>query len=352
MSVRVTARALPVAILLWSACAPEELAPDRTLAPARAASGLDLRPHVELAAEGAVDWGNLRLVVRVVVPVVAPVVLPLGRDSVDQAALASARTRAERAAATLAAGVRVDSRDTLSSVIPDAGALRRRTAGSLRPLGRRLLPTGELEATYEIPLTGEGGLVEHLYERASRTAAPPSRSPFATSFPEARADAESSSLPGLVCAVTRALPAATGNRWGVDWSLGSFKGVADRAASSSEADAPVIVIDARGTGLMPALFPAVLDERGEPVYSAAPARRDCVLREGLVQYVELEPGAGLASLARAPGLRRRVVVKAVAAEGPLRANVVLDADGARRVRAEAGALAEARVTVLMGTSER
>jgi hypothetical protein len=155
-----------------------------------------------------------------------------------------------------------------------------------------------------------------------------------------------------VPAVTRALPAATENRWGIDWSLAGFKGLADPAASAGEADAPVIVIDARGTGLTPALFPAILDEKGEPVYSAASARRDFVVREALAQYVELEPGAGLASLARAPGLRRRVVVKAVAAEGPLRANVVLDAGGARRVRAEAGALAEARVVVLMGVSER
>jgi hypothetical protein len=45
-------------------------------------------------------------------------------------------------------------------------------------------------------------------------------------------------------------------------------------------------------------------------------------------------------------------VKAVAAEGPLCANVVLDADDARRVRAEAGALAEARVVILMEAGER
>jgi hypothetical protein len=347
VSVRTSARALPAAILLWSACAPDRLARDEVPEPRRpAVSDLDLRPHVEFAsgldAEGAVDWGNLRLVVRVV--------LPIERDSVDQAALASARARAERTAATLAAGVRVDSRDTLSSVIPDAGALRRRTAGSVRPLGRRLLPTGELEATYEIPLTGRGGLVEQLYGRASRTAAAPSCAPFATSLPEARVDAEHMSQPGFLPAVMRALVAATGGRWGLDWSLGSFKGLA--APAAGEADAPVIVVDARGTGILPALFPAILDEGGEPVYSAASAGRDFAVREGLVQYVELEPGSDLASLARAPGLRRRVVVKAVAAEGPLRANVVLDADEARRVRAEAGALAQARVAVLMGAGER
>ena len=47
-----------------------------------------------------------------------------------------------------------------------------------------------------------------------------------------------------------------------------------------------LIIDARGTGLTPAIAPKVFDSRGEEIYGSAAIDRDFVIKHGIVGYVK------------------------------------------------------------------
>jgi hypothetical protein len=106
-----------------------------------------------------------------------------------------------------------------------------------------------------------------------------------------------------------------------------------------------LVVDARGTGAAPAILPRVVDERGAEAYGAGFATRACAASQGLAAALT-SPEEALKSgrVGTNP-----LVVKALRAQGRLRAEVVLDTASANAVRGLAGKggpLSECRAAIL------
>jgi hypothetical protein len=305
----------------------------------------DFRAHIEYVTQGIVDWGNHRYLIRVSVPVVDKTVAgePLSRLVAENQAHDAAGVIAARVALNLASGLRVDARDTLSNFAHDDATLRVWGHVSGRRVvkkGRKL--NGDMEYTFQVPMLGVNGVVSEVYERARQHATQVGAAVPGAAARLARASELPSGLrafePSTFDAVAAMLSAAGPQAWSVDRQLVRPKHGADAAS-------PSVIVDARGTGLKAALFPAIRDEGGALVYGVTHARRSAVVNGGLVQYVELPSSRGLA--VRRP---RSVVVVARAASGPLRADIVVSPADAVRIGAETRSLADARVLVVMDAS--
>lgn len=89
-----------------------------------------------------------------------------------------------------------------------------------------------------------------------------------------------------------------------------------------------LIVDARGTGVVPALAPKIIDAEGREVYSAAQVGREYALSQGIVSYAK--------SLAAARKLERvrgnPIVVKAHSTRGRSQVNLVISAEEAQQVR--------------------
>ncbi len=137
-----------------------------------------------------------------------------------------------------------------------------------------------------------------------------------------------------------------------------------------------LLVDARGTGVRPALFPRILDRDGTLIYSVESVERDAFLLRGVAGYALAEPEgrerAGenplvvVASagddflpllVAEGPGKKERrkrqgenpLQVRGLHSSGALRANLVIGAEDARRIAGDpalARLLKESRVIVL------
>jgi hypothetical protein len=302
----------------------------------------DFRAHVEFVSQGIVDWGNHRFLCRVSVPLVDKTVAgePLSRLVAENQAYDAAGVIASRVAVNLASGLRVDARDTLSNFASDDATLRTWGHVSGRQLvkkGRKL--NGDMEYVFQVPMLGVNGVVSKVYERARRSVSQVGvllndGAPRSAHVVELDSGV-TGFVPSPLSRAAMSLAAARPGAWEVDRRLIRPKYAPNTSGAS-------IIVDARGTGLKPALFPAIRDETNALVFSVASARRNAVVEGGLVQYVELPASRG-------NGLRRdrAVVVVARAAAGPLMADVVVSAADAVRIRAEAGSLSEARVIVVM-----
>ena len=87
-----------------------------------------------------------------------------------------------------------------------------------------------------------------------------------------------------------------------------------------------LVIDARGSGCLPAIYPTVSDETGEEIYGAPYVSREFVVQEGMSGYSR-DPDAALADPRVAP---RPMTVKGLRSlENDPSAIVISNADGAR-----------------------
>lgn len=106
-----------------------------------------------------------------------------------------------------------------------------------------------------------------------------------------------------------------------------------------------LVVDARGTGAAPAILPRVVDERGAEAYGPGFATRACAGSQGLAAaFTSPEEAAKSGRVGATP-----LVVKALRAQGRLRAEVVLDTASANAVRGLAGKggpLSECRAAIL------
>lgn len=107
-----------------------------------------------------------------------------------------------------------------------------------------------------------------------------------------------------------------------------------------------LVIDARGTGVTPAMAPKVLDPEGREVYGSAYVSREFVLSQGMAGYVK--------SMTDATGNERvqgnPAVIKAVSASGLNKADVVIsqeDADTLRAISQTQTFLRESRVMIVL-----
>ncbi len=126
-----------------------------------------------------------------------------------------------------------------------------------------------------------------------------------------------------------------------------------------------LVIDARGLGLKPACFPAVLDDKGETVYGPKTVDRAAAQKDGMVHYMSAPKGADLSSLfgegayivrpvdttPPAPPRegRKPLKIKGGDKAGALKANIIISNEDAKKIRDDSAlsvALKRSRVTVV------
>ncbi len=126
-----------------------------------------------------------------------------------------------------------------------------------------------------------------------------------------------------------------------------------------------LVIDARGLGVKPACFPAVLDDKGEVVYGPKMVDRAAAQKDGMVHYMTAPKGTDLSSLfgdgtyvirpvqaaPPAPPRSGRMPLKIKGGDkaGLLKANIIISSEDARKIRDDSAltvALKRSRVTVV------
>jgi hypothetical protein len=157
--------------------------------------------------------------------------------------------------------------------------------------------------------------------------------------------------------------------WGVDSLITPFLnekaiGSQNLPPEPESGEGPTgLVIDARGTGLKPAFFPMVVDEKGTVVYGPEMIDRATVEKNGAVQYQTLPKGANISSLfgedayvirpvqiALVPREGRRPLkIKGVDKAGALKANILISSDDAKKIRGDAqmsAALRRSKVVVV------
>lgn len=107
-----------------------------------------------------------------------------------------------------------------------------------------------------------------------------------------------------------------------------------------------LIIDARGTGVQPAMSPKVYDENEKEVYGSAYVDREFVLRYGMAGYVkDLDQAKQNDRIKESP-----LVLKAVSSSGANHTDLVIansDADALRQVAKNLNFLKEARVLIVL-----
>ncbi len=135
-------------------------------------------------------------------------------------------------------------------------------------------------------------------------------------------------------------------------------------ASSPEEGVSGVVIDARGLGVKPAMFPALVDDKGQVVFGPEQVDRAATERDGMVQYKVLPKGADLSSVfgegqyvirpvqnAPIPPREghRPLKVKGASSAGVFRANIMISSDDVKKLQSNPQAMAafrRARVVVV------
>jgi hypothetical protein len=144
--------------------------------------------------------------------------------------------------------------------------------------------------------------------------------------------------------------------WGVNSLYDPFldqMGVQDQKLPPEPAEDSYtgLVIDARGLGVKPACFPAVLDDKGEAVYGPKTVDRAAAQKDGMVHYMAAPRGADLSSLfgdgayivrpvqstPPAPPRegRKPLKIKGGDKAGALKANIIISSEDARKIRDDA-----------------
>jgi hypothetical protein len=118
------------------------------------------------------------------------------------------------------------------------------------------------------------------------------------------------------------------------------------AAINPQAAYTGLIIDARGTGVQPAMSPKVYDPQNREVYGSAYVSRDFAVSQGMVGYAKSIEQASQTD--RVKG--NPAVIKAVKAEGANKADVVIsqaDADALRALAQQQTFLRDARVMIVL-----
>ena len=89
-----------------------------------------------------------------------------------------------------------------------------------------------------------------------------------------------------------------------------------------------LVIDARGTGVLPAMSPKVLDPEGREIYGSAYVSREFAVQQGIVGYAKEIQAAQQNDRVKGNPL----VIKALEAKGPNKADIVISAEDANALR--------------------
>jgi hypothetical protein len=128
--------------------------------------------------------------------------------------------------------------------------------------------------------------------------------------------------------------------------LGGPLGPTTGSAISPQAAYTGLIIDARGTGVQPALSPKIYDPQDREVYGSAYVSREFAVSQGMVGYAKSVDAARATD--RVQG--NPAIVKAVQAKGANKADLVIsqsDADALRTLAQQQTFLREARVMVVL-----
>lgn len=290
----------------------------------------DFKPAIEHYGNGRINWRDNYYEASVSAPLPTEYRgQPVNRAMSEELAQRAAGALADSVFLQLVAKTRVDSQFRVEGIIKDITQIR--LIGNIRGKNKQRSKiiasdgANRLQAVYRIPMTGVGGVIEQLIDRVSI----PIKSvdaPEGTETPNETAD---------------------------------------------------IIIDARGTGLKPALFPRIVDEQGQIIHDTSSVSRDHVVRSGVVEYVTVDSkkpaGArhyfdlgpnrvhsyGFSEyplqVAAADGdqsgnrprkrRKRRNVVSAKAAQGVLKADIIIGEDDAKHIRGGSG-LGSTRIIVV------
>jgi hypothetical protein len=141
--------------------------------------------------------------------------------------------------------------------------------------------------------------------------------------------------------------------WGVNSLYDPFldqMGVQDQKLPPEPAEDSYtgLVIDARGLGVKPACFPAVLDDKGETVFGPKTVDRAAAQKDGMVHYMAAPKEADLSSLfdgetyiirpvqTKPPAPpregRKPLKIKGGDKAGALKANVIISSEDAKKIR--------------------
>lgn len=157
--------------------------------------------------------------------------------------------------------------------------------------------------------------------------------------------------------------------WGAESLVTAFaaeKGLQARdlpPEQPGEEGATGLVIDARGLGVRPAVFPSVVDDKGGVVYGPETVDRAAAEQNGMVQYRTLPKGGSISSLfgpdvyvirpVSIPPLpregRRPLKIKGMDKAGALKANIMISSEDAQKIRADGqmkGALGRSKVVIV------
>lgn len=323
-SVHRAIRAVSGVIILLAACAGPWLFPTHSTA-----AEIPFVPYVEPHPDGRIDWDDG------MVYGVGKGYVHLNQDSRERA-LRAARALALQSILKVAAGVRLDDKDTLES-LGASGRVEIRLSALVRHEEYETVWLDDdvrgpyARVTYKAPLKGVEGLTKVLLTRLRETPAEWDRFPVKAPFPPA----------------------------------------------PPSADVPWLVIDARGLpvdqGVNPALFPRIRSVAGDTVYDLGSVREAALVERGMAGYVNLdraydellafgprrlsrlrslfEPGAARAQ--DRPSRARRgqfIITNASQAEGLNRTNLVISEKDARKIKEEDAAsdiLKECRVIVVV-----
>ena len=107
-----------------------------------------------------------------------------------------------------------------------------------------------------------------------------------------------------------------------------------------------LIIDAKGTGVLPAMSPKVLDPAGREVYGSSYVGREYAIAQGIVGYAKEVSSAR--SNDRVKG--NPLVIKATGTKGPHQADVQIsqaDADALRQIAQSQNFMRESRVMIVL-----
>ena len=278
-------------------------------------------PLLEKFEKGYINWKSGEYIANVSAPVPAE----YRGKAVNQAMGKELASRVSRALADsvflqIVAETRVDAKHRLSQMVKGDSEIK--IAGNIR--GKKLIKEKWvqkdnklwLEASYRIAMRGVDGVISHIFDEAIE--ARPAMSPAAVRPPVKSA-------------------------------------VKNNTSAVSE-----VYIDARGTGLQPALFPCIMDPQHARLFDPADAGKSYVTENGVVEYVVSTSKEPLSSLVghdkaifitsrptmlewfissgladEAPKVRKRKkrkAIKATEAEGLLKSNIIVSKEDAEKIR--------------------
>lgn len=236
---------------------------------------------------------------------------------------AQARAMAERAAFVVATrnllevvkGIRVDSATLVENMILTSDAIKTEVSGFIQGaqvMRKQVNPDGSVEVMVGMKLTGD--LLNTLMPKQTGGG-----QPVVPPAPASPAQAPSASVPSTP---SPSAPASAG---------AAYTG---------------LIIDARGTGVRPAMVPKIRNEEGREVYGSAFVNRQYAVEQGMVGYLK-DVGAAQAN----PRVTDRpLLVKALKTDGPNRTDLVIsnsDAQVLHGMKEHLSFLEKTRVMVVL-----